>query len=616
MSTAVPPPLPSGPGVNAPVSLPTATVSAPPAALAALPPGSLVEATVLAGGTRGDVQIDTAFGPLILKTPLALSEGSTLALTLLGTVRGQAVLKIAALNGRSLAGGLAGGAGLAAGTGNAPGSPQGPAAPTPGMVSSPAGGAAPTPAGLAGPTPRVDGAPSGTPGSGAPLAGVATGKAGPATGAPAGIAATVVRTGAGAGTPPVEGAVPVGTRLIVRLAVGAGPTGTPSAAAPTPSPAAGTVPAGTGAPPGASPGAASAAPGVSPGASPPPSGEAALGIAPRAVAAPAGPGATASLAPGQGNAAAPSEGDPAARLSSLSGQQMTGRVLAAGAGARPLIETPIGVLALRGPAPAPAGTAVGIQIVAPPVPPTPPTAPVASPALPLTPGAGWPALGETLSFLSQTNPAAAGALRDIVPSPGPQMTAAAVGFLAATRAGGDLGRWPGEEPMRALERGGRRGAELANRLSGDLRDIASRPVETPGSEWRTHVVPFLNGATIEPIRVITRRPPGIEDEEASTRQKKGGGERFLIDITLSRLGPFQFDGFFQRKSRQLDLVVRTRARLPGPIRQDIGVLFNASLAALGLAGSLRFEAGRPFQGPPATPAPPSSPETPQGGLIA
>jgi hypothetical protein len=156
--------------------------------------------------------------------------------------------------------------------------------------------------------------------------------------------------------------------------------------------------------------------------------------------------------------------------------------------------------------------------------------------------------------------------------------------------------------MRALERtGGKKGAALAGRLGSDMRDMASRANEGSG-EWRTFNVPFLAGADIDPIRVILRRLDGEgEDDSEAGKGRKEQGQRFLVDLELSRLGPLQFDGLYKKQGRALDLVVRARDALPPVIRHDVQVLYNTALVTMGLTGRVQFDFTGGFVRPPATP---------------
>ncbi|MBK1678522.1 hypothetical protein CKO38_18045, partial [Rhodospirillum rubrum] len=337
------------------------------------------------------------------------------------------------------------------------------------------------------------------------------------------------------------------------------------------------------------------------------------------------PTATPALPPGV--AASPIPAVPGGGLSpappppGLAGQTLTGTVVASGGAAQPMVDTEIGRLAVSGRLGAPAGSSVVLQVVGRPLP---PVTQVPPPIPPLTgsgaSASGWPALAEAMALLDQNATEAEAAGNPLVastPRPGPMLAATLTSFVGALRAGGDAAKWPGEATLRSLEKMGRRGVELANKLRADLGDMAERPTtEKPtAGEWRVHTVPFLNGATIEPVRIILRRPPTEDGEGEEAGKRRERGERFLVEVDLSRLGFLQFDGLYRRGGRMLDMVVRSREALPPTMRGDITVLFNTALVTLGLGGQVMFEAGGPFvRPPPESVAPPLA--GPPGGLIA
>lgn len=74
--------------------------------------------------------------------------------------------------------------------------------------------------------------------------------------------------------------------------------------------------------------------------------------------------------------------------------------------------------------------------------------------------------------------------------------------------------------------------------------------------------------------------------------------RFLIDLTLSVLGPVQIDGLAKPGERRFDLVLRTRMPLPQEMRRDITGLFATAGTLLNLGGSLQFQVTERFVAPP------------------
>jgi hypothetical protein len=212
----------------------------------------------------------------------------------------------------------------------------------------------------------------------------------------------------------------------------------------------------------------------------------------------------------------------------------------------------------------------------------------------------WPRLQEALAALQETNPAAAQQLMQaVLPRPGVMLGANIMFFLAALY-GGDLRGWLGDGPVRALQRFR---PDLLDRLGDDFGRISRIADERGPSEWRTVPIPFYNGADIEHIRLHLRRA----GEDENDREKGRKATRFVIDVTLSRIGRLQLDGLVYDKEKHMDLIVRTDRRLPGKIETDIRDIFQEAGETTGLKGGIGFQAAPANFVDIAGPARPSGP---------
>jgi hypothetical protein len=274
---------------------------------------------------------------------------------------------------------------------------------------------------------------------------------------------------------------------------------------------------------------------------------------------------------------------------------VTGTIVSNAPNATPVIATELGQIQLNLRADLPVGTRLVLEIAEqrPPEPGAPlPAVPIAS--LPLaTPATAWPTLIEAMALLERADPPAAAQLADVIPDGGPRTALALVAFVQAMRSG-DPRQWPGETPLRALERAGPRGAHLAGQLSDEVSALSSRARES-GTEWRALPIPWNADGRIDRIMLVTRREGDAEEHG----QKKGqsGGTRFLITLELSRLGAMQLDGMFRRTLKGFDLIVRTKAPLPDAMRFDLTGIFAASTAAMSLKGGLAFQVVKTFPDP-------------------
>lgn len=533
MTTVVPPgvpPTPPTPPTPPPV---TATVASPPPSLTQLPVGTRLDATVVLADTgRGQVQIQTALGNLTLQTPLALPKDAQLVLQVLALVP-QVQLAITSVDGKSPL--------LALGR---------PATPAP-----VAGGGAAT------------GAPAGGP-AGAATISLTAG---------ATVSATLIRPG------PAAVAASQTATAVASLTASHAPTATPGAPV---SPEAGAAAAAVRARPGpaAVPGREAAAPPFTPSALP---GRGGSGPTPTVVP-PAPEGRTVPLPAGVQFAVrivaiqppVPGAPPPAAGAALVLGQTLSGTVVGSGPAGQPVVQTPAGLIAFATRAPLPNGTGVTFQLTSAPTVP----AAVAAPAAPEPLlRRDWPALSEALRALADADPVQRQhVLNTVLPRADSGLAAGILLFLAALK-GGEVSSWLGEGPVRALQRAK---PELADKLDGDFRQLARLAGDSGSGDWRVALVPINIQSEIQQIRLLLRRQSGEEEAKGQA----GAGSRFVIDVTLSRLGRLQLDGLVRDKGKRMDLIVRTNEPLPHAMREDIRRLFAEANAATGIGGSVAFQA--------------------------
>ena len=197
---------------------------------------------------------------------------------------------------------------------------------------------------------------------------------------------------------------------------------------------------------------------------------------------------------------------------------------------------------------------------------------------------GWPALREAIILLQAIEPLIAQqVLNNVVPGANSQMTAGVLLFMAALR-GGDIRNWIGSEAVRVLEQLGRR--DLLARLAGDFQQM-SRVTDMPVvGDWRTLVFPFFDGHDLQQIWAFYRELKREQEEN------ERNALRFVVELELSALGDLQLDGLVNE--RRFDLIVRSRADLTDIVTQDIVKIFEDSLGATGMTGTLTFSSGESF----------------------
>ncbi len=298
-------------------------------------------------------------------------------------------------------------------------------------------------------------------------------------------------------------------------------------------------------------------------------------IAPAAVA---GGGASVTT-----NPAPVSGANPAAPFAA--GTVIGGQVSAHTLSGQPVVQIPHGSFAVGTSQTLPVGTDITFKIDTLPEPADP--ARQLSPALQRTGmirAGTWPSLDEGLSAIQATDPSLAQQLNSVVlPKADIKLAATTLFFLNALR-GGDIRGWLGDNATRLLER---MRPDVMRRLGNDFRLLAETD-EGGGArratEWRGTMIPFLNGHTVEQIRLFTRQHGENDDESDQS------GTRFLVDITLTNIGRFQLDGIAETEERRLDMIVRTASTLPDRVRADLMKLFVDANDTVGMRGGMVFQA--------------------------
>lgn len=208
----------------------------------------------------------------------------------------------------------------------------------------------------------------------------------------------------------------------------------------------------------------------------------------------------------------------------------------------------------------------------------------------------WPALEESLRALEIAAPQGAAQLAATIARPGPQLTASMLFFLAAVR-GGSLGSWLGRDANQSLESTNSR---LLSALSGDFQSLSRASEGGPESGgWRAFFMPLQNNETLEQLRLFILPAPfqprderTESDDEEREESAKNGETRFIVDLILSGLGPFQIDGSVAKKS--LSLLIRTRHALPSQMRADIIDIFETTAGRTGMDGAVGFKVQAEF----------------------
>ncbi|MGE4219100.1 MAG: hypothetical protein AB7G39_06605 [Alphaproteobacteria bacterium] len=243
-------------------------------------------------------------------------------------------------------------------------------------------------------------------------------------------------------------------------------------------------------------------------------------------------------------------------------------------GGETLLQTPLGTLSAALRYPPPPGSVLRLSVEG--------WSPPQAASLPnLSAAPQWQALADALTALRSADPAAAQTLSRAIPQPGAGLSTSILFFLSALSTG-DIRRWIGGDALRGLERSG-----SIDRIRSDFGEIRRMSREPAGQDWRLFLIPLMTDQGLDQLRLFLRDERGTDGDDAAEP-----GTRFVLDITLSKLGRMQFDGLMRQKA--VRLILRTEAPLAEAMRQDIRALYLDTLSALGKEGEIAFHVVRNF----------------------
>jgi len=300
-------------------------------------------------------------------------------------------------------------------------------------------------------------------------------------------------------------------------------------------------------------------------------------VEPETVAAPADP--TEPAPP-----TTPQPAAPAIDLSSFKALAtvLAGRVLTTSSDTETLVDTAVGTLSIPvQDTPPPIGAAIQLKIIAV-APPETAEKPVQIKAPVEDSAPVQPLLQTAAQALAQAAPALAQQIQaQLSLAPNDQLASLILNFLAGLKSGPAPARWPDPPTRKILVDTGR--SDIATKLDADASQIGQHRPAPPG-EWSITVLPYLGLATTKPMRLYRRTP----DEE---EEQKGGGERFVIELEMVRLGALQLDGLV--RERRFDLVLRSEKPLDDGLKQGIEQTFRDSLLIAGWSGELSYARSGP-----------------------
>jgi hypothetical protein len=241
--------------------------------------------------------------------------------------------------------------------------------------------------------------------------------------------------------------------------------------------------------------------------------------------------------------------------------------------------------------------AVGNGLLSLSTPPLPPQTQVALLLTPVAPAAVRPAAAEfpvypSLPPLMEAAQAAGGtaaaAVAAALPKLGPKL-AAELMIMTSALTKGDIRTIIGDQARRDFEKAGK--SKAVADFGRDVSEGSREASRSAAGDWRAITLPLQTGTMVEPVKLWLHNSPEVEED--GQRRNGGGDTRFMIDLTLSRLGPMQVDGL--ARPGKLDLVIRTPSPLPPDIRRGLNAAFAGTASANGIAGGLSFHVSPPLK---------------------
>lgn len=203
------------------------------------------------------------------------------------------------------------------------------------------------------------------------------------------------------------------------------------------------------------------------------------------------------------------------------------------------------------------------------------------PLLPLMqPSSVWPVMDDIFQSFYQATPQAAQILGRIIPSPtSPQTFGAAVLLFAAAMKSGDMQSWLGDKKTGVIQKLGR--DQLLSRLSGESATLPQNADSAP-MDWKSYPIPLLWHNQISKVIFHVRKEPS-EDE----RENSEGGTRFVMDLSLTRMGNVQIDGMV--RGNRLDLILRTEMPISLSMQDAMRSAYAKALDGTDVYGDIGFQ---------------------------
>ncbi len=202
----------------------------------------------------------------------------------------------------------------------------------------------------------------------------------------------------------------------------------------------------------------------------------------------------------------------------------------------------------------------------------------------------WPALQELLNNMATSQAPALQRFQQLRLPQGNAALPGALLFVLSALQSGDSAPWLGHSGVSTIEQNQK---TLLDALQQEFRHAVSTTSDPVVGEWRSYQLPVLDQNQLQPLHIYVhhnlRHQPNGGDGQTQEAQTPVKQTRFIIDVTFTRLGKMQFDGFVQAK--QFDLVMRSEQPIAPELRDELRAAFADAVTASGYQGQMLFQTG-------------------------
>ena len=195
-------------------------------------------------------------------------------------------------------------------------------------------------------------------------------------------------------------------------------------------------------------------------------------------------------------------------------------------------------------------------------------------------------LKETLQWLQTNHPDVARSTQAQLPNVTQQLASGLLSYIAGVKTG-DTSEIIGKRALRLLEINA---PDILARLKANLDQLQGNFLESRLPQWSALPLPLLFGGELHMAQLYIGKDAPEAEKSGSDKAR---GQRFILEVAMSELGPLQFDGFVRAldKTKSFDLMVRSNAALPPEVDTGIRTIFTNSMEITGMRGQVIFQHG-------------------------